>query len=65
MSVDEPQTDRELLLGTYNNTKELLEQVKDHECRIRCLEGGFWKMTGIAGFIGFVSGWASGIFGGR
>ncbi len=61
--IDEPQTERELLLAIHKDVRELVKCREDHEQRIRALEGSFWKMIGIAGFIGFVSGWIGKTFG--
>ena len=57
MSADEPETDRELLLAIHSDVKALVDCKKDHETRIRHLEGSFWKMIGLASVIGFVAGW--------
>jgi hypothetical protein len=62
--VDEPQTEQELLLAIHKDVKALVKCQDDHEERIRNLEDGFWKMIGVAGFIGFVSGWFGKTFGG-
>lgn len=61
--VEEPQTERELLLAIHKDVKTLITCKDDHETRIRNLENSFWKMIGLAGTIGFVSGWFGKTFG--
>ena len=55
--VDEPQTERELLLAIHKDVKLLVDCKEDHETRIRTLEGSFWKVIGLAAVISFVAGW--------
>lgn len=64
MSADQPKTDRELLLDIHKDVKELITCKNDHETRIRGLESSFWKLIGLAGMVGFVSGWFGKTFGG-
>ncbi|RPI89198.1 MAG: hypothetical protein EHM40_21270 [Chloroflexi bacterium] len=59
--VDEPQTERELLLAIAKDVKTLLDCKGDHENRIRTLEGSFWKVIGLASIISFFAG----LFGGK
>jgi hypothetical protein len=61
--AEEPQSEGELIRMTYRMVKDLKECKDDHEKRIRDLEGSFWKMIGLAGMIGFVSGWFGKTFG--
>lgn len=59
--VDEPQTERELLLAIHKDVKGLVKCQEDHETRIRTLEGSFWKVIGLASVISFIAG----LFGGK
>ena len=61
MAAAEPQTDRELLLQMNEKLDTLVECSKDHEDRIRSLEGSFWKIIGLASIISFLTG----LFGGK
>lgn len=54
--VDEPQTERELLLAIHKDVKGLVKCQEDHETRLRTLEGSFWKVIGLASFISFITG---------
>jgi len=55
--VDEPQTERELLLQMNGKLDVLISCKDDHEHRIRTLEGNFWRVIGLAAVISFVAGW--------
>lgn len=55
--VDEPQTERELLLAIHKDVKGLVKCQEDHEDRIRSLEHSFWKVIGLASLISFIAGW--------
>ena len=61
MAADVPQTDRELLIQMNAKLDDLVECSKDHETRIRTLEGSFWKVIGLASVISFFAG----LFGGK
>ena len=61
MAADDPATDRELLLQMNTKLDTLVGCSKDHEDRIRELEGSFWKVIGLASVISFVAG----LFGGK
>jgi hypothetical protein len=54
----------ELLIRIDERTERMEKAVTDHETRIRCVEGNFFKMLTVAGFIGFISGWFGKTFGG-
>jgi hypothetical protein len=56
MAADVPQTDRELLIQMNGKLDTLVECSKDHETRIRNLEGSFWKVIGMASVISFIAG---------
>ena len=58
---DEPQTEGEFIRMTYRMVKDMNTCMKDHETRIRTLEGSFWKVIGLASVISFVAG----LFGGK
>jgi len=62
--VEEPQTERELLLDIRKDVKALVKCQEDHETRIRGLEGSFWKIIGLASFISFIAGMFGGKLGG-
>lgn len=62
--IDEPQTERELLLDISKDLKGLLTCQKDHEDRIRSLEHNFWKIIGISSMISFLAGMFGGKLGG-
>lgn len=55
--IDEPQTERELLLAIHKDVKVLVKCQEDHETRIRTLENSFWKVIGLASVISFIAGW--------
>lgn len=55
--IDEPQTERELLLDIRKDVKALVKCQEDHETRIRGLENSFWKVIGLASLISFIAGW--------
>ena len=61
MAADDPGTDRELLIQMNTKLDTLVGCSKDHEDRIRSLEGSFWKVIGLASVISFVAG----LFGGK
>ena len=56
LAADEPKTDRELLLSIHQDVRALVTSRNDHENRIRCLEGSFWKVIGLASVISFIAG---------
>lgn len=60
--IDEPQTERELLLAIHRDVKILITCKDDHETRIRTLEGSFWKVIGMASVISFIAGWVGSRF---
>lgn len=62
--MDDAQRD-ELLIRIDERTERMEKAVTDHETRIRCVEGNFFKMLTIAGIVGFVSGWFGKTFGGN
>lgn len=62
--VDEPQTERELLLAIHKDVKTLITCKDDHETRIRALEGSFWKVIGLASVISFIAGFFGSKFSG-
>jgi len=64
MSAEEPNTDREWLMRIDGKLDGVLVCQKDHEDRIRAVEGNFFKVLSIAGFIGFLSGWFGKVWGG-
>ena len=64
MSAEDLKSDRELLLDIRHDVRDLVDCKNDHETRIRAVEGNFFKVMSIAGFIGFLSGWFGKVFGG-
>lgn len=64
MSAEDPQTDREWLQRIDGKLDGVLVCQKDHEERIRVVEGNFFKVLSISGFIGFLSGWFGKMWGG-
>lgn len=56
MAVDDPQTERELLILMNEKLDALINCKEDHEDRIRSLEGSFWKTIGLASTIAFFTG---------
>lgn len=58
--IDEPQTERELLLDIRKDVKALVKCQDDHENRIRSLETSFWKVIGLTAMISFIAGWVGG-----
>jgi hypothetical protein len=63
--IDEPQSERELLLAIHKDVKVLVKCQEDHENRIRLLESSFWKVIGLASFISFIAGMFGGKIGGN
>jgi hypothetical protein len=63
-NAEQPKTDREWLIRIDGTVDQLLICQEDHETRIRAVEGSFFKVMSIAGFIGFLSGWFGRMFGG-
>jgi hypothetical protein len=65
MSAEDLKTDRELLLDIRHDVKDLVSCKEDHEIRLRAVEGNFFKVMSVAGFIGFLSGWFGKMLGGN
>lgn len=59
-----PNTDHELLLLMNEKLDRLVNNDKDHEERIRCLEKSFWQVIGVSSMISFFAGMFGGKLGG-
>lgn len=57
--------DHDLLVRIDERLGKALETIEKHDARICSLESSFWKVTGMAAVVGFVSGWFSKILGGN
>ena len=59
------ESDHDLLVRIDERLEKGLETLEKHDERICALEGSFWKITGMAAMIGFITGWFGRLFGGQ
>jgi hypothetical protein len=57
-------SDHDLLILIHTVVKGISTDMKDHECRIRSVEGNQIKILGAGALVGFVTGWLGKMFGG-